>query len=116
MVKGVIMNCLSSPGEEMALVEHLKGMSLTTGAKHELRSLLVSLLTLGKEDIARKLQRIGENFQLSQMAAVKLADDVVSSDIIDEQAHSLNCYIQRVGKELQDSDTFSWRSRVLLLS
>ncbi|XP_058182511.1 elongator complex protein 1-like isoform X1 [Rhododendron vialii] len=103
-----------SPGEEMALVEHLKGMSLTTGAKHELRSLLVSLLTLGKEDIARKLQRIGENFQLSQMAAVKLADDVVCSDIIDEQAHSLNCYIQKVGKELQDSDTFSWRSRVLL--
>lgn len=114
LVKGVIMNGLSSPGEEMALVEHLKGMSLTTGAKHELRSLLVSLQTLGKEDIARKLQRIGENFQLSQIAAVKLADDVVSSYIIDEQAHSLNRYIQKVGKELQDSDTFSWRSRVLL--
>lgn len=103
-----------SPGEEMALVDHLKGMSLTTGAKHELRSLLLSLLTLGNEDIARKLQRIGENFQLSQMAAVELAEDVVSSDIIDEQAHSLNHYIQKVSKELQHSDTFSWRSKVLL--
>lgn len=66
------MNCLSSPGEEMALVDHLKGMSLATGAKHELRSLLLSLLTLGNEDIARKLQRIGENFQLSQMQQLNL--------------------------------------------
>ncbi|KAJ4970844.1 hypothetical protein NE237_003943 [Protea cynaroides] len=45
-----------SPGEEMALVEHLKGMPLTTGAQHELKSLLVSLVMLGMEDIARKLQ------------------------------------------------------------
>ncbi|GFZ14885.1 IKI3 family protein [Actinidia rufa] len=77
-----------SPGEEMALVEHLKGMSLTAGAKHELKSLLISLVMLAKEDIARKLQRIGENFQMSQIAAVKLAEDAMSSDIIDEQAHS----------------------------
>ncbi|GFS32050.1 IKI3 family protein [Actinidia rufa] len=76
-----------SPGEEMALVEHLKGMPLTAGAKHELKSLLISLVMVAKEDIARKLQRIGENFQLSQMAAVKLAEDAMSSDIIDEQAH-----------------------------
>ncbi|CAK9163690.1 unnamed protein product [Ilex paraguariensis] len=69
-----------SPGEEMALVEHLKGMSLVAGAKCELKSLLLSLLMLGKEDIARKLQRIGENYQLSQISAVKLAEDAMSSD------------------------------------
>ena len=110
----VIMNCLSSPGEEMALVEHLKGMSLTAGAKHELKSLLISLVMLAKEDIARKLQRIGENFQLSQIAAVKLAEDAMSSDIIDEQAHSLDRYIQKVRKEVQHLDVLSWRSKVLI--
>ncbi|KAI8029526.1 Elongator complex protein 1 [Camellia lanceoleosa] len=52
-------------------------MSLTTGAKCELKALLVSLVMLGKEDIARRLQRIGENCQLSQMAAVKLAEDAI---------------------------------------
>ncbi|XP_052205428.1 elongator complex protein 1 [Diospyros lotus] len=102
-----------SPGEEMALVEHLKGMSLTTGAKLELKSLLVSLVMLAKEDIARRLQHIGEKFQLSQMAAVKLAEDAMSSDIIDEQAYSLDHYIQKVRK-VAHSDTFSWQSKVLL--
>ncbi|GMP22931.1 hypothetical protein CsSME_00000724 [Camellia sinensis var. sinensis] len=103
-----------SPGEEMALVEHLKGMSLTTGAKGELKALLVSLVMLGKEDIARRLQRIGENFQLSQMAAVKLAEDAMSSDIIDEQAHSLDHYIRKVRKDPQHLDSFCWRSKVLI--
>ncbi|KAF2296019.1 hypothetical protein GH714_035698 [Hevea brasiliensis] len=74
-----------SPGEEIALVEHLKGMCLTDGAKHELRSLLISLLMLGEEDIARKLQRVAESFQLSQIAAVKLAEDTISTDIINDQ-------------------------------
>ncbi|KAE8670730.1 Elongator complex protein 1 [Hibiscus syriacus] len=54
-----------SPGEEMALVEHLKAMSLTAGAKKELKSLLVSLVMLGEEETARKVQHVGENFQLS---------------------------------------------------
>ncbi|KAL6980499.1 Elongator complex protein 1 [Sarracenia purpurea var. burkii] len=103
-----------SPGEEMALVEHLNAMSLTTGAKHELKSLIVSLLMLGKEDIARRLQRIGENFQLSQMAAVKLAEDAMSTDIIDEHAHSLDQYIQRVRN--QHLDALFWRSKVLISS
>ncbi|KAA8534238.1 hypothetical protein F0562_031755 [Nyssa sinensis] len=103
-----------SPGEEMALVEHLKGMSLTAGAKRELKSLLVSLVMLGMEDIARKLQRVVENFQLSQVAAVKLAEDTMPSDSIDEHAHSLEHYIKKVRKELQHSEAFSWQSKVLL--
>ncbi|XP_057484580.1 elongator complex protein 1-like isoform X2 [Actinidia eriantha] len=103
-----------SPGEEMALVEHLKGIPLTAGAKHELKSLLISLVMVAKEDIARKLQRIGENFQLSQMAAVKLAEDAMSSDIIDEQAHSVDHYILKVREEVQHLDTLSWRSKVLI--
>uniref|UniRef100_A0A5B6YQC9 Elongator complex protein 1 n=1 Tax=Davidia involucrata TaxID=16924 RepID=A0A5B6YQC9_DAVIN len=104
-----------SPGEEMALVEHLKGMSLIAGAQRELKSLLVSLVMLGMEDIARKLQRIVENFQLSQVAAVKLAEDATPSDSIDEHAHSLEHYIKKVRKELQHSEAFFWRSKVLLL-
>ncbi|OMO96938.1 IKI3 family protein [Corchorus olitorius] len=103
-----------SPGEEMALVEHLKGMSLTAGAKHELRSLLISLVMLGKEETARKLQQVAENFQLSHIAAVRLAEDTVSSDSINEHAHTLERYLQKVKTEVPDADAFSWRCRVFL--
>ncbi|XVF23857.1 hypothetical protein REPUB_Repub13aG0075700 [Reevesia pubescens] len=103
-----------SPGEEMALVEHLKGMSLTAGAKRELKSLLVSLVMLGKEETARKLQHVGENFQLSHMAAVQLAEDTLSNDTINEHAHTLERYVLKVKNKLQNSDAFSWRSRVFL--
>lgn len=97
----------------MALVEHLKGMSLTEGAKCELKSLLICLLMLREEDTARKLQRTAEKFQLSQIAAVKLADDSMPSDNIDEHAFNLDSYIQIVGKEKQNSDAFSWQSKIL---
>lgn len=95
-------------------MEHLKGMSLAAGAKRELKSLLVSLVMIGKEDIARKLQRLGENFQLSQMAAVNLTGDAVSSDIIDENVFSLDHYVQRARKELLHSEAFSWQLKVFL--
>lgn len=104
-----------SPGEEMALVEHLKGMYLTPGAERELKSLLVSLVILGKEEMAKKLQRTGEAFQLSQMAAVKLAEDTMPNDNIDEYAYTLENYIQKLRNE-QQSDAFVWRSKVLLSS
>ncbi|XP_038889561.1 elongator complex protein 1 isoform X1 [Benincasa hispida] len=105
-----------SPGEEMALVEHLKGMSLTAGARSELKSLLVSLMMLGKEETAKKLQRTAESFQLSQMAAMNLANDTISSDIINEQADTLENYVQVLKSEVQKLEVFSWRSRVFLSS
>lgn len=111
---GEIVGCYCSPGEEMALVDHLKGMSLTAGAKHELKSLLVSLVMLGEEETARKLQNTGENFQLSQMAAFKLAEDTMSTDVINEHAHKLECYVQTLKIELKNSEAFSWRSQVFL--
>ncbi|KAK6116222.1 hypothetical protein DH2020_050018 [Rehmannia glutinosa] len=103
-----------SPDEEMALVEHLKGMSLAEGAKCELKSLLISLVMLGEEDIARKLQNTCKKFQLSQIAAVKLAEDAMSTDNIDEHAFNLDRYVQIVRKEQLNSDVFSWQSKVLL--
>lgn len=98
----------------MALVEHMKGMSLAAGAARELKSLLASLVMIGKEDIARKLQRIGENFQLSQIAAVKLADDAISCDIVDENKFVLEFYIKKLRKELLQSEEFSWQSKVFV--
>lgn len=98
----------------MALVEHLKGMCLTDGAKRELRSLLICLLMLGEEDIARKLQRVAESFQLSQIAAVKLAEDTISTDVINDQAHTLEHYIQKSRADPQNSEAFSWRPKVFL--
>ncbi|KAE7996819.1 hypothetical protein FH972_001508 [Carpinus fangiana] len=103
-----------SPGEELALAEHLKGMSLTAGARRELKSLLLSLVMLSEEEIARKLQRAGENFQLSQMAAFQLAEETMSSDRIDEHAHTLEHYISKVRTEVQNSEAFSWRSKIFL--
>lgn len=89
-----------SPDEEMALVDHLKGMSLASGAARELKSLLACLVMIGKEDIARKLQRVGENFQLSQKAAVKLAEDAMACDIVDEDVFVLELYIKKLRNEL----------------
>ncbi|KAL0343709.1 UNVERIFIED_CONTAM: Elongator complex protein 1 [Sesamum angustifolium] len=102
-----------SPDEEMALVEHLKGMSLTEGAKSELKTLLISLVMLREEDTARKLQRTAEKFQLSQMAAVKLAEDAMTTDKIDEHTFTLDRYVQNIRKEVQNSDAFSWQSKIL---
>ncbi|XP_009599790.1 elongator complex protein 1 isoform X1 [Nicotiana tomentosiformis] len=103
-----------SPGEEIALVEHLTGMSLTTGAKRELKSLLICLVMLGKEDIARKLQHVATNFQLSQMAAVKLADEAMSNDRINEHFYVLENYIPKIKEEMPHSELFSWQSKVLI--
>lgn len=101
-----------SAGEEMALVEHLRGMSLTAGAKRELKSLLLSLVMLGEVEVARKLQRAGENFQLSQMAAVRLAEDTMPSDHMDEQTQTLEHYTQKMRFEVQNSEDFFWRCKV----
>ncbi|XP_073315059.1 elongator complex protein 1 [Primulina huaijiensis] len=103
-----------SPSEEMALVEHLKGMSLTEGAKCELKSLLTCLVMLGEEETARKLQRSAEKFQVAQIAAVKLTEDAMPSDKVDEDVFLLERYIQNVRKEpLHNSEAFSWMSKVL---
>lgn len=101
-----------SPGEEMALIEHLKGMALTDGAIQELKSLLLALLMLGKEEIARQLHCSGDNFQLSQFSAVKLAEETISADRIDESTQNLDYYIEQ-GRRSWRSEAHSWRFRVL---
>lgn len=98
----------------MALVEHLKGMSLTVEARRELKSLLVSLMMFGEGEIARKLQQMGENFQFSHMAAVRLAEDTISNDTINEQAHTLEQYTRKVKVEMHNSEALSWRIKVFL--
>ncbi|KAM0870604.1 hypothetical protein ACQ4PT_039858 [Festuca glaucescens] len=103
-----------SPGEEMALVDHLKGMSLATGAQKELRSLLVVLTQLGKEDTARQVQLAGDSFEVSQMAAVKLAEDTISTDKIDENAHTLEHYTKMLrAHQPTTGETSSWRIKAL---
>lgn len=104
----------------MALVDHLKGMSLPVGARREIKSLLISLLMLGKEDFARKLQHSCENFQLSQFAAVKLAEDTMLTDSLDDRIYSLEHYCAKMRNELQHSEAssssscFSWQLKVLV--
>ncbi|KAK1284983.1 Elongator complex protein 1 [Acorus calamus] len=102
-----------SPGEEMALVEHLKGMSLTETSLRELKSLVLILVMLGKEETARQLQRVGDSLQLWQHAAVNLAEDTVSSDFVDEKAHTLENYVRKLNGESPDRPALS---RVLVLA
>lgn len=97
----------------MALVEHLKGMSLTASAQRELKSLLKALVMLGKEEIAQQIQYVGENFQLTQQAAVKLAEDTMTNETLDENAHSLEHYTKKL-RALHPSPVFCWQSKVLL--
>lgn len=102
-----------SPDEEIALVEHLKGMSVAAGAKRELKSLLTCLVMMGKEDIARKLQQVCENFQLTQMSAINLTEDGTASDTVDEHVYNLEHYMTKT-REVQCSDAFSWKLKVLV--
>ncbi|CAN4105935.1 unnamed protein product [Withania somnifera] len=88
-----------SPGEELGLVEHLKGMALTIGAKRELESLLICLVRLQKEDIARNC---------------KLADEAMLNDRVNEHLYVLENYIPQIKEEMQRSELFSWQSKVLI--
>ncbi|KAG2547528.1 elongator complex protein 1-like [Panicum virgatum] len=103
-----------SPGEEMGLVEHLKGMALTGSAENELKSLLVVLIQLGKEETARQVQQAADSFEVSQRAAVKLAVDTVCNDKVDENAHTLEHYIRMLRAHGSGhSETGSWRIKAL---
>ena len=105
---------LCSPGEEMGLVEHLKGMALTGSAENELKSLLVVLIQLGKEETARQVQQAADSFEVSQRAAVKLAEDTVCNDKVDENAHTLEHYIRMLRAHGSGhSETGSWRIKAL---
>ncbi|TVU46740.1 hypothetical protein EJB05_06297, partial [Eragrostis curvula] len=76
------------------LVEHLKGMAPTASAQNELKSLLVVLFMLGKEGIARQVQEAGDNFEVSERAAVKLAEDKICDNKIYENAYTLDHYMK----------------------
>lgn len=110
--KSLMWNYECSAGEEMALVEHMKGMAAREGSKRELKLLLLALVMLGEAETARKLQRAAESSQLAQMAAVKLAEDTVSNNIMDDQTHSLEYYMQNMRGQVQDSEAFLWRCKV----
>ncbi|CAA7389646.1 unnamed protein product [Spirodela intermedia] len=84
-----------SPGEEMALVEHLKAIALTSSAQREVKSLVLALIMLGKTEAARQLQRAADNFIQSQAAAVKLCEETISTEIVDEAAHTLDRYREK---------------------
>lgn len=68
----------------------------------------------GEEETARKLQFTVENFQPSKMAAVKLAEDTISSDIVNEHLHDLECCVNIVRSEPKISEAFSWPFKVVM--
>lgn len=97
----------------MALLEHLKGISITDSAQRELKSLLNALITLCKEEPARRLQRAADNFQMSQIAAVKLTEEASASDKIDENTQSLDHYLKCFKENFSSLMPFS-QTRLLL--
>ncbi|KAL4188965.1 hypothetical protein AMTRI_Chr08g163090 [Amborella trichopoda] len=102
-----------SPGEEIALLDHLKGMLLTPGAQCELRTLLNALLMLGEEGPARKLQCSADTFQVTQMASAKLAEDRMLDESLKEENHSLEPYVHRVRASGLYPEAFLWQLKVL---
>lgn len=69
-----------SPGEEAALLEHLKKMELTTGTLEDLRKLICFLVLIGHYSKAEKLQLLAARFQSHQYRAVLEADGSLASD------------------------------------
>lgn len=59
-----------SPGEEAALVEHMKGMELRDITLEAVQKLLHALVLLGHTQVAEKLQHVTSRFQNSQRKAV----------------------------------------------
>lgn len=95
-------------------MEHLKGMAMTGSAQNELKSLLVVLIQLGKEERARQVQQAADNFEISQRAAVKLAEDTVCSDKVDERTHTLEHYTRTLrDRESSHREAGSWRIKAL---
>ncbi|KAG6554048.1 hypothetical protein Mapa_003963 [Marchantia paleacea] len=69
-----------SPGEEMALVQHMKGTALSAVKVEEQRLLLQALLQLGFERIARQLQRALTHFITVQEDAVRQAEEKLKEE------------------------------------
>ena len=71
---------MSSPDEEVALIEHLKGMELRASTNEAVQKLLHTLMLLGHSLMAEKLH-ITLQFQASQRKAVLETDDSSSERI-----------------------------------
>ncbi|KAJ3682747.1 hypothetical protein LUZ60_012974 [Juncus effusus] len=100
-----------SAGEELALVDHLNQISLTPAAQREIKSLILTLLSVGKDEIALHVQTSVDTFELTQRAAVRLTEDTMGNEIIDEANHTLERYVRVLrGGERGDG----WRVRALV--
>ncbi|KAL2642617.1 hypothetical protein R1flu_010204 [Riccia fluitans] len=78
-----------SPGEEMAIVEHLRGTALSGTKLEEQRLLLQALLQLGHEEIARKLQRTISHFIHVQKEAIRQAEEKIKGEHCNDQIPQL---------------------------
>ncbi|MCO5559918.1 hypothetical protein L7F22_013522 [Adiantum nelumboides] len=70
-----------SPGEEAALIEHLKGMKVAERTLEEIQKLLHILVFFKQNVVAEKVQRLVFQFQSSQQKAVHEAEGSVADDI-----------------------------------
>ncbi|EFJ06936.1 hypothetical protein SELMODRAFT_134482 [Selaginella moellendorffii] len=64
-----------SPGEELALVEHLKNMAISPQLADELRPLLQILVFVKREDLSCKLQQAASKFQATQAEAMRAVEE-----------------------------------------
>lgn len=67
------MSLCNSPGEEIALLEHLKELSLSTRLKEELGRLLQVLVFCAQQEAAKRLQDVASQYESTQREAVRLA-------------------------------------------
>ncbi|KAJ7557183.1 hypothetical protein O6H91_05G115300 [Diphasiastrum complanatum] len=77
-----------SPGEELALIEHLRSLAVGDHTKKELISLMQVLLIFNHQDLAQLLQNTCSKFQMSQEHAFTKAEQTLKEE--DDQKGSIN--------------------------
>lgn len=77
---GFLLHAYCSPGEELGLIEYVRGMAVSKRMLEEVRRLLGALLLLGHYDVASRVQEALALFQATQKAAQESVEEEARID------------------------------------
>lgn len=79
-LSGFLLHVYCSPGEELGLIEYIRGMAVSKRMLEEVRRLLGALLLLGHYDVASRVQAALALFQATQKAAQESVEEEARID------------------------------------